>query len=58
MSQPWTRSADFKKLIGVGSITVLPLTALAEVLQGFPVAFQVFVNSVALVVVLQTLQHV
>lgn len=34
------------------------LTTLAEVLQGFPVAFQVFVDGVALVVWFQTLQHV
>lgn len=34
------------------------LTTLAEVLQSFPVAFQVFVDGVALVVWFQTLQHV
>lgn len=34
------------------------LTTLAEVLQGFPVAFQVFVDGVALVVWFQALQHV
>ncbi len=34
------------------------LTALAEVMQGLPVTFQVFVDGVALVVWLQTLQHV
>lgn len=35
-----------------------PLTTLAEVLQGFAVALQVLVDGVALVVLLQALQHV
>lgn len=34
------------------------LTTLAEVMQGLPVALQVFVDGVALVVQLQALQHV
>lgn len=34
------------------------LTALAEVMQGLPVALQVLVDGVALVVWLQALQHV
>lgn len=35
-----------------------PLTTLAEVLQRLPVALQVFIDGVALVVWLQALQHV